>query len=185
MPLDPAGPSIRGNPGTTERGNTVKSLYLTIASAALAAAVAGAALAGTSATTKKSLAFKASFSGTATTQANDNIVAITANGTGTATLLGAAKITGLGKGDTSQQPCVPFNGTGSMKGPGGTLTFTVNPSSRGCGDEAGQSFTVSGKLAMTKGTGKLKGFKGILKMSGSYERSSGAFSVKFFGTLAK
>lgn len=161
----------------------MKSLYLTATAALLAAVVAGAALAGTAAVTKKSLAFKASFTGTATTQATDNVVAITANGTGTGTKIGAAKITGTGKGDSSQQPCVPFNGTGSMTGPGGTLTFSVNPASRGCGDESGEVFSVSGKVVVLKATGSLKKAKGTLKMTGVYDRSNGAFSVKFTGTL--
>ena len=156
--------------------------FLTTAAAVIAAAtvVTGAALAGT---TSKTLAFKATFSGTATTQATDNVVSISASGAGKGTVIGAAKITGTGTGDSSQQPCVPFAGTGKMTGPGGTLTFKVIPGSQGCGDEAGQVFSVSGKATVLKGTAKLRKAKGTLRMTGVYDRSSGAFSVKFTGTF--
>lgn len=160
----------------------MKQLSTTALALIVAVAVAGAALAGTS-VKKKPIAFKASFSGTATTQTTDNTVAITANGTGTGTGLGAAKITGTGTGDSSKQPCVPFTGTGKMTGATGTISFKVTPSA-GCGDEAGQVFSVSGHAVVLKGTGKtLIKAKGTLKMSGVYDRSSGAFSVKFTGKL--
>jgi hypothetical protein len=162
----------------------VTKLSITSAAAVFAAAavVTSAAFAGTAA---KTVAFKATFTGTATTQANDNLVAINATGAGKGTVIGAAKITGTGTGDSSQQPCVPFTGTGKMTGPGGTVIFKVNPAAKGCGDEAGQVFSVSGKAAVVKATGKLAKAKGTLRMSGTYDRSNGAFSVKFFGTLTK
>ena len=129
--------------------------------------------------------FTAKYTGTAVTKATDNVVDITAAGKGTGTLLGSGKITGIGKGDSSQQPCVPFTGTGKMSGPGGTILFKVNPQSSGCGDEAGTLFSVTGKVTVVKATGKLAKAKGTLKMTGSYDRDSGAFSVKFSGKLTK
>jgi hypothetical protein len=159
----------------------VKQLSLAALATLVAAAVTGAALAGT--TAKKPIAFLATFSGTATTQSTDNTVAITANGTGKGTGLGAAKIAGVGTGDSSKQPCVPFTGTGKMTGSTGSLTFKVTPSA-GCGDEQGDTFSVSGHAVVLKGTGKtLAKAKGTLKLSGVYDRSSGAFSVKFTGKL--
>jgi len=131
------------------------------------------------------VAFAASYAGNAVTQQSNTTVAITANGTGTATLIGAGKITGVGSGDTSQQPCVPFTGTGSMSGAGGTVTFKVVPGSQGCGDQAGENFTVSGHATVLKATGKLAGRKGTLKMTGTYDRTSGAFTVKLRGSLTK
>ena len=145
----------------------------------LAGIVATVALAATT------VPFTAKYTGTAVTKATDNVVDITATGKGTGTLLGAGKITGIGKGDSSQQPCVPFNGTGKMSGPGGTILFKVNPQSSGCGDEAGMLFSVTGKATVIKATGKLAKAKGTLKMTGSYDRQSGAFSVKFSGKLTK
>jgi hypothetical protein len=160
----------------------VKKLSSTAVALAAAAVVTGAALAGT--TAHKPIAFAASFTGNATTQSSDNVVTINATGTGTGTGLGAAKILGTGTGDSSKQPCVPFTGTGKMTGASGTLAFKVVPGSAGCGDEQGQTFSVSGHAVVLKGTGKaLVHAKGTLKFSGVYDRSSGAFSVKFTGKL--
>ena len=88
----------------------------------LAVAVLAMAIASAAATAvKKPIVFTGKYSGTATTQAADNVVTITANGTGTGTQVGIGKVTGAGKGDSSQQPCVPFTGTGKITGPKGTL----------------------------------------------------------------
>jgi hypothetical protein len=133
----------------------------------------------------KPVAFAGTYTGTAVTNQTDNTVAITANGTGTGTLLGAGKITGAGTGDSSVRPCVPFTGTGKMSGPGGTVIFKVIPGSSGCGDEQGQVFSLTGKATVLKATGKLLKRKGTLKMSGSYDRDSGSFTVKFRGSLTK
>lgn len=160
----------------------MKKISSTVVALVAATVVTGAALAGT--TAHKPIAFAASFSGNATTQSSDNVVTINANGTGAGTGLGAAKIAGLGTGDSSKQPCVPFTGTGKMTGASGTLSFKVTPGSSGCGDEQGQTFSVSGHAVVLKGTGKkLAGAKGTLKMTGTYDRSSGAFSVKFTGKI--
>ena len=150
----------------------------------LAVAVLALAIASAAATAvKKPIAFTGKYAGTATTQAADNVVTINANGTGSGKLIGAGKITGAGKGDSSVQPCVPFTGTGKISGPKGTLIFKVNPGSSGCGDQAGEQFTVSGKATVLKGTGLLAKRKGTLHMSGTYDRTSGAFTVKFTGSL--
>jgi hypothetical protein len=132
-----------------------------------------------------SVPFTAKYSGNAVTQATDNVVAITANGKGTGTLLGIGKITGVGTADSSVRPCVPFTGTGKMSGVGGTVIFKVIPQSGGCGDDSGQLFSITGKATVVKATGKLAKAKGTLKMTGTYDRSSGAFSVKFKGALTK
>jgi hypothetical protein len=134
--------------------------------------------------TRKPIAFVGKYSGTATTQAADTTVTITATGTGAGTKIGAGKVSGKGTGDSSVQPCVPFTGIGTITGAKGTLTFKVNPGSSGCGDEAGQLFSVSGKATVLKGTGLLAKRKGTLRMSGTFDRSSGAFTVKFTGSLA-
>ena len=161
----------------------MRKLSILIAGAALALAVI--VTGAFAATTVTKVTFLAKYSGTAVTKQTDNIVDISANGSGTATLLGAGKVTGLGKGDSSVRPCVPFSGPGSMKGPGGVITFTVKPGSAGCGDDSGQLFSITGKALVVKATGKLAKAKGVLKMTGTYDRSSGAFAVKFSGTLTK
>jgi len=161
----------------------VKTFRITIAApAAVLAAlalVAGTAVAGTS----KKVVFVGNYSGTATTKIANSIATISATGSGVGTVIGKGSISGLGTGDTSQQPCVPFTGTGVLSGPGGKLTFKVTPGSSSCGDESGESFAIVGHAAVLKGTGKLAKAKGTLKLTGTYTHSSGAFTVKFSGTL--
>ena len=155
--------------------------------AAFGAALACAAVVGTGAAAPvKTVAFTASYNGTANVQVDGSVANISANGTGKGTPLGAGSITGTGTGDSSAQPCVPFTGPGTMSGTAGTkLMFTVIPGSQGCGDEQGQVFSVSGKANVTKGTGKLAKAKGTLRFTGVYDRGQGTFNVKFFGTLSQ
>ena len=146
--------------------------------AVLAVAVAAAATAAV-----KPIAFTAKYAGNATTKTADTVVTINANGTGKGLLLGAGKVTGAGTADSSQRPCVPFLGTGKMSGAGGTIIFKVKPGTSGCGDDAGQLFAIAGKVTVLKATGKLAKRHGVLKMTGLYNRDSGAFTIKFTGAL--
>ena len=149
------------------------------------AAVVLAALTATSAfaAATKAIPFTAKYSGQASTNVTGNTVAILANGTGKGTLIGAGKITGAGSGDSSQQPCVPFGGTGKMTGTGGTISFKLVTGASGCGDEGGHTFSVTGHAVVLKATGKLAKAKGTLKFTGVYSHDDGTFSVKFAGTL--
>lgn len=162
----------------------MKKIALTIAGPlALALLVVGTAAAGTS-LKPKPVPFTAKYSGTASAQVTDQVADISATGKGTGTILGAATITGQGKGDASAQPCVPFTGPGSMVGTKGTkLLFTVIAGSQGCGDEGGHVFSVSGKAKVTGGSGKFAKARGTLKFTGVFDRDQGTFSVKFTGTL--
>ena len=72
----------------------------------------------------------------------------------------------------SVQPCVPWSGPGTMTGAGGKLNFTVLSGAQGCGDEAGQVFSVVGKAKVTSATGKLAKATGTLKLTGTYDRSA-------------
>lgn len=151
-----------------------------VALAAIVAAAAGAAV------TVTSIPFTAKYAGTAVVRVEGNVATITANGPGKGTLLGTSKLAGKGTGDSSQQPCVPFSGTGSLVGTGTTkLFFKVIAGSKGCGDEAGQVFSISAKATVVKGTGKLAKVTGKLKITGIYDRGKGTFSVKFAGTLTR
>lgn len=146
---------------------------------ALAASTAGAA-------TSKKIVFKASYSGAAIVKVTDNVADIKTDGTGTGLVIGAGKITGAGTGDASAQPCVPFTGTGMITGTAGTkLGFKVVAGSQGCGDEAGEMFSVVGRATVTSATGKLAKAKGSLKITGMYDRNAGTFAVKFTGTLTQ
>ena len=156
----------------------------------VAVMLATTVVAQASATKKKpkkptKVAFVGSYSGTATTLVSGTTVTITAKGTGSGTLVGAGAISANGTGDSSQQPCVPFGGTGSITGAGGTINFKANPGASGCGDEGGHNFTVKVYLAITSATGKLAKAKGTLRGIGTYSRDDGSFQVKFTGTLTK
>ena len=150
-----------------------------VAAAALAAATAASALA------PKNVPFSAKYAGQASTKVDGNVASISATGTGSGTLIGAGKITGAGTGDSSQQPCVPFGGTGSMTGATGSIAYKLTTGSNGCGDEGGHVFSVKGYATVTKATGKLAKAKGTLKFTGVYNRDDGSFNVKFTGILKK
>lgn len=153
---------------------------------ALAVALIAATTAGATTGTKPVLVhFTGAYSGRASTQINGTVATISANGTGKGTLIGAGSIAGQGTGDTSQQPCIPFGGTGTIKGATGTIAFKLLPGANSCGDEGGHNFAVVGHLTVLKATGKLAKAKGTLKMTGSYSHDDGSFSIKLFGTLTK
>ena len=141
--------------------------------------MAGTAVAGT---TVKKPPFIGKYAGTATTQAADNTVTITANGTGAARKSAPARSPARARA-TARFSRVCRSPAPARSRAKGTLTFKVNPSSTGCGDEAGQLFSVSGKATVLKGTGLLAKRKGTLRMTGTFDRSSGAFTVKFTGSL--
>jgi len=155
--------------------------------AVCAAIVAALILAGAgSAVGTKTIPFTAKYAGHATVTNSDNVATISATGVGTGTPIGKGTIAGNGKGDSSQQPCVPFAGTGKMVGKLGVLNFKVNVGSSACGDEGGHSFSVSGKAAVLKGsTGAVRGAKGTLKFTGFYNHDDGSFNVKFTGVLTR
>jgi hypothetical protein len=153
---------------------------------ALAVALAAAGTAG-AATGKKPVLvpFTGTYAGQASTQVNGTTATISATGTGKGTLIGAGTITGQGTGDTSQQPCIPFAGTGKIVGKSGTITFKVLTGSSGCGDEGGHNFTITSHLAVLSATGKLAKAKGTLRMIGTYSHDDGSFSVTLSGKLTK
>jgi hypothetical protein len=148
--------------------------------------VALTAVTASSATATKSILITGKYSGTASTLISGSTVTIAATGTGKATLLGAGKITGKGTGDSSQQPCVPFGGTGKITGTAGTtITYKLAPGASSCGDEGGHNFSVTAHLTVVKTTGKLAKAKGTLKLTGAFNHDDGTFTIKLTGTLRK
>ena len=153
--------------------------------AALAAVAAALLATSAVAAPKKSIPIAGKYAGTASTKVDGNVATIAANGTGTSSTIGSGTIAGAGTGDSSQQPCVPFAGTGTIRGTGGTITYRVPTGASGCGDEGGHVFSVHGVLQITKATGKLAKAKGSLRFTGVYDRDGGTFNVKLTGTLKK
>jgi hypothetical protein len=133
----------------------------------------------------KSIPISGKYSGTATTKNEGNTVTIAASGTGSLAKLGAGKLTGNGTGDSSQQPCVPFAGTGTLSAAGSVITYKVPTGASGCGDEGGHTFSIKGVFQVVKATGKLAKAKGSLRFSGVYDRDGGTWDVKVAGTLKK
>jgi hypothetical protein len=181
MAVESRATSISEKAPPRPRENTVRTFHSVLLVAFAAALVASAAVAAPS----KSIPISGKFAGTASTKVDGNTVNIAANGTGSLALLGASKLSGAGTGDSSQQPCIPFAGTGTISGPGGVITYKVPTGASGCGDEGGHLFSVHGTLQVVKATGKLAKAKGSLRFTGVYSRDDGTFSVKLAGTLKK
>jgi hypothetical protein len=154
-----------------------------VALAAIAAALlVGTAWAGTSAQAKI-ITFTASYAGKANVKVTDNVADISASGAGKGTLIGASTVKGIGQGDASQQPCVPWGGKGTMANTKGSkINFEIVNGS-GCGDEEGQVFSITGRAKVLSGTKLFKKAKGLLKVTGTYNRGAGTFAVKFSGKL--
>lgn len=150
---------------------------------ALTALLIGSAIASGAASVKI-VNFSAKYSGNATVKVTGDVADISATGTGVGTPIGPGKLTGKGTGDSSQQPCVPWGGTGLLTGTKNTkVYFKMLSGSQGCGDEEGSLFSIVGKAQVTKATGKLLKAKGTLKVTGTYDRGAGTFTAKFSGKL--
>jgi hypothetical protein len=150
-----------------------------------AAAVLVTALVASTASAATPILFTGKYAGQAATKVEGDVVTISATGTGKGSIIGAGRVTGQGTGDSSQQPCVPFGGTGKITGASGTIAFRLLTGANACGDEGGHVFSIKGTLAVVKATGKLAKAKGTLRFTGVYDRDGGTFSVKFTGTLKK
>ena len=94
----------------------ISILALVVAGFAVTATSSALAAREGAATKSVVVAFTGTYKGQASTKVDGNTATITAHGTGKGTLIGAGSINGLGTGDTSQQPCIPFGGTGTIWG---------------------------------------------------------------------
>ena len=132
-----------------------------------------------------STTFTASYKGKVTEVVNGTAVTATPKGTGKATLIGKGSLTGTVAADTSNPPCSPLSGPGTLKGSKGTLKLKLLTGSRACaaGQDDQNDISFSGFAKVTGGTGKAKKASGKLHYSGHYDRGTGAFNVKLTGTL--
>jgi len=120
------------------------------------------------------------------------LTAMSATGTGTATLLNKSTLSGAGSSTVSSS-CDPMAGHGALTGSGSKLSLVVVQStSQGC-TQAQQSpypVTVSGTAKVTSGTGKYKGATGDLSFTGHFTLpssttgSTDSFTAKLTGTLS-
>jgi hypothetical protein len=181
--------SIHTYQDTTKESTMHKSHFSTpavvtaiLAAAAVAAAVVPAyAPASGVAHAASTVKFSGKYSGKASVTVKGSAIKISSvSGSGSGTD-GLSKLSGRnGTGHTSGT-CGFFSGPASISGSGGSLTLSVNSTSKGCGESNVKS--VSGTAKVTGGSGKLKGAKGTLSFSGSYNKSAGTFSVTISGTV--
>jgi hypothetical protein len=169
--------------------------HIQLFAVALAVAIAGvvASPASSNAAVKtKTVAFKGSYSGTASLlfQGTD-IKIISVSGSGSAPIVGASSLSGTGEatGGADSNLCVPFKGTGSIKSSAATIKFSVSgKTSQGCssGQSGPVTVTVTGTAKVTKGTGKAKGATGSLKYKGTLKLNdtSGSQTGTFSGTVS-
>ena len=160
----------------------MKKILISLLAAALTAALlTSAALAAKP--KPKTVVFAGSYTGNATTNMNGTSGTVTANGTGTGTMIGSSKLSGNGP-VTQQQPCALFSGPGQLVAANGAkIVFTVKPGAQGCGSDSDNTVTLSGYALVNGGSGKFAKAKGTLKFTGVYDRGGGAFNVKFAGKL--
>ena len=133
-------------------------------------------------------AAKATFSGTYAGKAivsatSDTTASINAKGPGKSNVLGASTLTGIGTGFQGS-PCNAFSGKGTIKGKLGQLNFTVAPGAKACpsaSDSNQNAITATAKVA--GGTLKFKKAKGLLKITGNYDRGKGTFTSTLKGAI--
>jgi hypothetical protein len=158
----------------------VKKYAVMTGALAAAAALVGGALAGTA---SRTVAFTASYAGTASVKVTGSTAVIAAQGAGRGTLVGASRIVGKGTGDTSAQPCALWKGTGTITGTGGKIYYAVVTGAKACPNSDQTAATVAGKATVKGGTGKYLKARGTLKFTGNYNKTKGTFRVKFTGSL--
>jgi hypothetical protein len=158
-----------------------------IASAVTAAALGGAILAPVCATASPvahaaaKVAFSGKYSGHASVTVSGSSVTISSvSGTGTGTD-GITKLTGANGSGTTSGTCAFFSGPGMLSGTGGKLSLAVKSSSSGCG--SGNQIAVKGSATVKGVSGKLKKAKGTVKFSGTYDKTTGNFTITISGPL--
>jgi len=159
-----------------------RAIPFLVATAALAAVVAGSAFAA--AQTK--VTFTGTYKGTVAEKVDNNTITARTTGTGSGTAIGKGALAGtVTATTTADQPCAPFNGPGTLSGPKGKLKVTVATGSRGCAASQDEKDSISlvGTVKVNGGTLKFKKARGTLRFTGHYDRASGAFNVKLTGSL--
>lgn len=153
------------------------------AATVVAAVAASSALAG-GAAPGKTVAFSAGYTGKASVKVSGSTADISADATGSGTLVGKSKLSGKGVGN-SVEPCPLFGGPGTITAADGSkLNFVITAGGgSACTDEAAQAFSLVGRATFKGGTGKYAKAKGSFKFTGTYDRGTGIFAIKFKGTL--
>jgi hypothetical protein len=168
---------------TQGKESSVRKFPYFAAGAVVAAAAAIIASSAFAAGTAK-VAFRANFSGKAVVRVSGSHAEIvSAQAAGRGVPIGKATLFGKGAGNSSD-PCPLFGGPATITTTKGKLKFAISPiAGSACTDEQAQQFSLSGRALFKGGTRKYAKAKGSFKFAGTYNRSTGAFAVKFVGTL--
>ena len=129
-------------------------------------------------------AFSGAYAGRAIVSATSDTTAnINAKGAGKSNVLGASTLTGLGVGYQGS-PCSTFTGKGTIKGKLGQLNFTLAAGAKACASPSDPNqIAVTATAKVAGGTLKFKKAKGLLKITGSYDRGKGTFKSTFKGAI--
>ena len=92
---------------------------------------------------------------------------------------GLANMTATG-GSAPQAQCAVVNGSATLKGTDGSVTFKLDSSAKGCATDSAAPTTVviSGTATITSGTGKYAGATGVLTIKGQFDVTSSAAGAK-------
>jgi hypothetical protein len=158
---------------------------LGLASLTVAVVASAVVVSAASATSSVSTKFTATYAGKVTEAVNGNAVTATPKGTGKATLIGTSTLTGTITASTANPPCTPLAGPGTIKGKTSSIKLTALTGSKACvaGQDDQNNVSFGGTVKIAGGTGSLKKAKGTLVYSGHYDRGTGAFTVKFTGSV--
>lgn len=100
--------------------------------------------------------------------------------TGTSTdAKGLANISATGA-SAPQAQCAAVNGTATLKGTDGSLSFKLDTSAKGCATDSAAPTTVliTGTATITAGSGKYAGATGVLTIKGQFDVTSSAAGTK-------
>ena len=152
---------------------------LTLAALALAAVFISSAAAAT-------ITFTGNYKGKVTERVDGQTITAVAVGTGLGTLIGKGTVGGkVVATTTTDSPCAPFKGPGTIKGAKGTFKLSVLTGSRGCAasEDDQDNISMAGTAKVIGGTGKFIKARGTLRFTGKYNRTSGLFTLKLTGKV--
>src|SRR5579872_5835709 len=153
-------PSVARRPKPKEKFHPMRKAT-SIAAALVATGVILAALASpvaASAGHAKTVAFKGTYSGKASLLINNSSIRIkSVSGSGSASLIGKGTLSGSGSATAGSSACIPWKGTGTLKGASGSITVQTNvastPKTCSSGTSGKVTVTVKGTAKVTGGTG--------------------------------
>jgi hypothetical protein len=125
--------------------------------------------------------FTAAYSGKGAGAVNGAGASGSATMSGRGRLIGASTLTGSANGTFTDPACVLFDGTGVLKGAGGSITLAARRG-HACAATA-DAVSFSGQATVTGGTSSFAGARGTLTYTSSYNRGTGVVRVSLRGRI--